>query len=236
MLLALAIPVVIPLSVLVLVAETLSRATELPGFPTDNYAEWMTPAIVMLTAMTGVGYAATSLVIDIQSGFIDRLRLLDTRPEALLASRLIFDVVRVLPAGALTLVVGVLLGTELREGFFGVVALFGLLALWAAAYGGLYFVVGLETRNAQAPLAVSPLCLPLMFVSTQFFPSSLLPGWVPTLSRWNPFTYMIDASRALTIGPFSARPVIQAVAVGTSLLLVTLIASLRAFSRAVDSD
>ena len=64
-----------------LVAKTLYRVTDLPGFPTDNYAEWMTPAI-MLTAMTGVGYAATSLVIDIQSGFLDRLRLLDVRPPA----------------------------------------------------------------------------------------------------------------------------------------------------------
>ncbi len=235
-LMAFGFPIIIPLSVLVLVAETLSRATELPGFPTDSYAEWMTPAIVMLTAMTGVGYAATALVIDIQSGFIDRLRLLDARPEALLASRLLFDVVRVLPAGALTLVVGVVLGTELTGGVGRIVVLFALLTLWAAAYGGLYFVVGLTARNAMAPLALAPLFLPLMFVSTQFFPSDLLPSWVRTLSRWNPFTYMVDASRALTTGPFSARPVVQAVAVGTGLLLVTLVASLRAFSRAVQPE
>jgi ABC-2 type transport system permease protein len=196
----------------------------------------MTPAVVMLTAMTGVGYAATSLVIDIQSGFVDRLRLLDARPGALLASRLLFDMVRVLPAGALTLGLGVLLGTRLAGGMVGIVLLFGLLTLWAAAYGGIYFVAGLATRNAQAPLAVTPLFLPLMFVSTQFFPSALLPAWVRTASRWNPFTYMVDAGRALTTGPFSLGPVVEAVAVASGLLLITLCASWRAFLRAVEPE
>ena len=231
--LAYALPIVIPLAVLVLVAKTLHRVTELPGFPTTNYAEWMAPAIIMLTAMTGVGYAATSLVIDIQSGFLDRLRLLDARPSSLLLSRVLFDVVRVLPAGAVLLVVGVVLGTDLNEGVLGVVLLFPLLALWAAAYGGLYFVVALSTRNAQAPLALAPLFLPLQFLSTQFVPKSLLPGWVQAASAWNPFTYMIDAARALTTGPLSAAPVLKAVGVALLLLAVTQAASLRAFKKAV---
>ena len=127
--LAYALPVIIPFAVLILVAKTLYRVTDLPGFPTTNYAEWMTPAIIMLTAMTGVGYAATSLVIDIQSGFLDRLRLLDVRPTALLLSRVLFDVVRVLPAGTVLLGLGLVLGTDLNEGLLGVALLFALLVL-----------------------------------------------------------------------------------------------------------
>jgi ABC-2 type transport system permease protein len=196
----------------------------------------MTPAIIMLTAMTGVGYAATSLVVDLQSGFLDRLRLLGARPGSLLFSRVLFDVVRVLPAGAALLAIGVVLGTDLNEGVLGVLGLFGLLTLWAAAYGGLYFVVALTTQNAQAPLALAPLFLPLQFVSTQFVPEALLPGWVQTASAWNPFTYMVDAARALTTGPFTAAPVVKAVAVALLMLLVTQIASMRAFLKAVNSD
>jgi ABC-2 type transport system permease protein len=215
--LAYGLPVVIPLSVLILVSETLLRVTDLPGFPTNNYAEWMTPAIIMVSAMTGVGYSATSLIVDIQSGFLDRLRLLDARPSALL-------------------VAGVALGASLNEGVLGALMLFALLALWAAAYGGLYFVVALTTRNAQAPLALAPLFLPLQFLSTQFVPASLLPSWVRTTAEWNPFNYMIAAARALTTGPLTARPVIEAVAVALGVLVVTMVISLRAFSRAVNSN
>lgn len=234
--LAYALPVIIPVAVLVLVAKTLYRVTDLPGFPTGNYAEWMTPAIIMLTAMTGVGYAATSLVIDIQSGFLDRLRLLDVRPSALLWSRVLFDVARVVPAGFVLLAVGLLLGTDVREGPLGILLLFALLILWAVAYGGLYFVVALTTRNPQAPLALAPLFLPLQFLSTQFVPSSLLPGWVRTVSAWNPFTYMVDAARALTTGPLTLGPVAKAVAVAVGMMLVTQTASRRAYLKAVEGD
>jgi ABC-2 type transport system permease protein len=232
-LLAYALPIVIPLALLVLVATTLSRATELPGFPTDNYAAWITPPVVMLTAMTGVGFAATSLVIDIRSGFIDRLRLLDARPKALLLSRLLFDVLRVLFAGAVVLILGVVLGTEVNGGLVGLVMLFGLLMLWAAAYGGLYFVVALTTMLPQAPLALLAIAFPLAFLSTLFLPDSLLPRWAEVASRWNPYSYMVDASRVLITGPFSAAPVARAVAVALGVLLVTLVVSMRAFSRAV---
>ena len=234
--LAYALPIIIPVAVLVLVAKTLYRVTELPGFPTSNYAEWMTPAIIMLTAMTGVGYAATSLVIDIQSGFLDRLRLLDVRPSALLWSRVLFDVARVIPAGLVLLLVGLLLGTDLREGVTGIVLLFWLLVLWAVAYGGLYFVVALTTRNPQAPLALAPLFLPLQFLSTQFVPSSLLPGWVRAVSAWNPFTYMVDAGRALTTGPLTFVPVGKAVAVAVGMMIVTQTASRRAYLKAVEGS
>ncbi len=233
--LAYGLPVVIPLTLLVLVAETLERVTELPGFPTRNYAEWMTPAIIMLTAMTGVGYAATSLVIDIQSGFLDRLRLLDAKPSSLLLSRLMFDVVRVLPAGVALLLVGVALGTDVREGVGGLAVLFGLLVLWAAGYGGLYFVVALFTRNAQAPLALAPLFLPLQFLSTQFVPEPILPQWVQTAAAWNPFTYMIDAARAATTGPLTFAPVGKALFVGLVMLVVTQVSARWAFARAVDA-
>jgi ABC-2 type transport system permease protein len=232
--LAYGLPVVIPLTMFILVAKTLSRVTDLPGFPTTNYAEWMAPAIVMLTAMTGVGYAATSLVIDIQSGFLDRLRVLNARPSSLLLSRLLFDVVRVLPAGLALLVTGLILGTDVNEGLVGIVLLFALLVLWAAAYGGLYFVVALATRNAQAPLALAPLFLPLQFLSTQFVPESILPEWVQTVAAWNPFTYMVDAARAVTTGPLTWTPVGKAVAVAVGLLVVTQIAAGLAFRKAVN--
>mgnify|MGYP001798595000 CR=1 FL=1 len=44
-------------------------------------------------------------------------------------------------------------------------------------------------------------------------PKTLLPGWTRAVAAWNPFTYMVDASRALTTGPLTVAPVAKAVAV-----------------------
>lgn len=230
------LPVIIPLSILLLVSTTLARVTDLPAYPTDVYADWMTPAAIMLTAMTGVGYAATSLVIDLQSGFLDRLRLLDVSPTSLLLSRLLFDIGRVLPAGVALLALGDVLGARVNEGLIGLVGLFALLTVWAAAYGSLYFVVALVTRNPQAPLALAPLFLPLSFLSTQYAPESILPRWVQMASRWNPFAYMVDAARVLISGPIEARPVIRAFVVAFVMLGLTQAGSLMAMKRAVSTE
>ena len=234
-LMAFGLPVAVPIVALLLVATTLLQVTYLPGFPTNNYAEWLTPPAIMCTAMSAAGYAATSLVIDIQSGFLDRLRLLDARPRAVIVSRVLFDVLRVVPSGAAVLIVGVLLGTRVNEGVMGIVALFALLVLWTAAYGGLFFVVALRTRNpagSYRPLARSP---PHAIPVHAVLPRRSSAGLGQGVSSWNPFSYMADASRALLTGPFSAAPVARAVAVGLGVLLVTLLVSWRAFSRAIDA-
>jgi len=142
-------------------------------------------------------------------------------------------VLRVLPAGIIVLAVGAVLGTRVNEGARGILVLLALLALWAAAYGGLYFMVALGTRNAQAPIALAPLFLPLQFLSTQFAPEVLLPGWVKGASAWNPFTYMVDAARSLVTGPYSAELVAKAFAVGLVMLLVTQLSCRYLYSRAV---
>jgi ABC-2 type transport system permease protein len=229
-------PVIIPLSILLLVSTTLSRVTELPGFPTANYADWMTPAVVMLSAMTGIGYAATSLVIDVQSGFVDRLRLLGIRPASILLSRLLFDTGRVLPAGAILLVLGTFLGAKINEGVVGLAVLFALLTLWAAAYGGLYFVVGLFTRRPQAPLAFAPLFLPLSFVSSQYAPSSLLPHWARSVAHWNPFAYMADAARMLISGPIQGPSLVRAFAVALAMLGLTQLGSFWVLEHAITAE
>ena len=233
-LMAFGLPVAVPIVALLLVATTLLQVTYLPGFPTNNYAEWLTPPAIMCTAMSAAGYAATSLVIDIQSGFLDRLRLLDARPRAVIVSRVLFDVLRVVPSGAAVLIVGVLLGTRVNEGVMGIVALFALLVLWTVAYGGLFFVVALRTRNPLAPIALLPIAIPMQFLSTQYAPRSLLPivGW----DRFQLEPLQLHGRRqpGPSFGPFSVEVVARAAAVGTVLLVITLVASLRAFSHAVD--
>jgi len=59
----------------------------------------------------------------------------------------------------------------------------------------------------------------------------VIESWHP--GRGLPFTYMVDASRVLTTGPFTWAPVGEAVAVGVGVLVATQLASHRAFSRAV---
>ena len=42
---------------------------------------------------------------------------------------------------------------------------------------------------------------PLTFVSSAYVPVDSMPGWLQAFAEHQPITYMVDAVRALTLGP-----------------------------------
>jgi ABC-2 type transport system permease protein len=230
-------PVVFPLFLITLVASSYERMAFIPGFPVDPYAAYMAPGMLLFTGMMGSGYSATALILDVQTGFIDRLRLQPVTPMSLLLSRLLFDAVRVVPAVAVVLGVSVLLGARVSNPAVNVPLLVLLCSVWSVAYGGIFYVVALRSASPQAPLAMAPLSVLLLFASTAASPMFLLPSWLQGIARWNPFTYVIEGIRALMTGPIDGS---AGAALGKGVLVLVVLTVLSqlvivpSFSRLVD--
>ena len=196
-------PIAFPLFVVVLMSELYRDITLVPGFPGGSYLSWIAPGTFLMAAMFGAGASANALLQDVQTGYLDRLRLLPVHPSAILAGRLAFDAVRVLGAGAVVLVGSVALGADLRSGVAGLPGMFLLLALWTAAYGGMFYVVALKARSAERLAGLVPLFMPIAFMSTVFVPRDQLPGWIAAVARVNPYSYVVDGVRAFMTGGFT---------------------------------
>ncbi|TDB86232.1 ABC transporter permease [Actinomadura sp. KC216] len=230
-------PVLFPLFVITLVASSYQRMALVPGFPVDPYAAYMAPGMLLFTGMMGAGYSATSLILDSQTGFMDRLRLQPIRPMSLLLSRLAFDAVRVVPAVIVVLLVSLALGARVESGIPGVLGLLVLCSLWSVAYGGLFYVVALRTENPQAPLAMAPLSILLLFASPAAAPPNLLADWLEAIVVWNPFTYVVEGVRALMTGPLegsTTSALWQAVAVLLGLVVITQAVIVPSVTRMLD--
>ncbi len=227
-------PILFPLFAETLVASAYGRVATLPSFPVRPYAAYMAPGMILLAGMMGSGYSATALVLDVQTGFLDRLKLLDVRPSSILLSRLAFDAVRVLPAAVIVLLVSLVLGARVEGGLAAAGVLLLLCCVWSVAYGGLFYVVALTTWNPQAPLAMSPLFILLMFTSPAAIPASLLPNWLAVVARWNPFTYVVEGARSLMTGPISGEALARAGLTLLAGLVLTQAAVIPAFRRAVE--
>ncbi|QFU90580.1 ABC transporter permease [Amycolatopsis sp. YIM 10] len=219
-------PVLFPLFLITLVASSYERMAFIPGFPVRPYAAYMAPGLLLFTGMMGSGYSATALMLDAQTGFLDRLRLQPVRPLSILLSRLLFDAIRVIPAVAVVLVVSVVLGARIDHGWLGVLGLLVFCCVWSVAYGGLFYVVALRTGNPQAPLAMAPLSVLLLFASPAAAPPFLLQDWLETVSAWNPFTYVIEGLRALMTGPLEGSTDTALLRAGLVLLVLTVLTQL----------
>jgi ABC-2 type transport system permease protein len=234
--LAFVFPLAFPLLIIGLFSQVYRRVAELPGFPAGSYVAWMAPAVVLMAAMFGAGHSALGLIRDLQTGFLDRLRLLPVRPAALMLGRLGFDMVRATAAGLGVLAVAVALGAPLRGGPLAVLAIAVLLAGWTLGYAGLYYLVGLRARSPEALTALVPLFLPVSLLSTAYVPTELLPGWVRAAAAANPYSHVVDAVRAAMAGTLHAGRLTTGLVAVAATVALTQLAAARRFTGLVHRD
>lgn len=220
-------PMVPPLFFAVLAAATYADVVRLPGFPVDDYIVWLAPGAMMMPALIGAGFTAASTVLDAQSGFLDRLRTVPVSPGSVLLGRVAFDVLRVLPAAVVVLVTMVGLGAEVDDGVPGALAVLGLTALLALAWNGLYYVATLHSMNPQTPMAMQPIFLPFVFLSTVYMPRDLLPGWVQEISDVNPLTHLTEAARGFMTESTDASELLLGLGVPLAMAAVAFGLALR---------
>ena len=225
------IPTIIPLAIIGIVSQVFGGTAGLPGFPVDNYVDWILPGMVIMTGMFGAGVTAVRLVGDHHSGYLDRLRLLPVGPGAVLAGTALFDAIRTIPPAVAVLLVGLALGASLDAGFTAVLALLAVAVLWSAVWNSLFLVVALRTHSEQAVLALFPLFLPIWWTSSVLVPEPLMPGWIKAISAVNPISLLVEGVRPLALGGSvdgAALLLGLAVAGGLLIFLQILIARLYA--------
>ena len=69
------------------------------------------------------------------------------------------------------------------------------------AFSWVFAFIGLTASSPEAANAYGfTILFPLTFVSSAFVPVASMPGWLQPIAEHNPFTYMVNAVRALFLG------------------------------------
>ncbi|HEX8932705.1 MAG TPA: ABC transporter permease, partial [Pseudonocardiaceae bacterium] len=106
------------------------------------------------------------------------------------------------------------------------VAVLGL-AMSAASYG---LALRLKNEDAFAPVQ-SSIIVPVLLLSGILLPMSLAPLWLYIVSRFNPFVYVVDATRAAFVGDVSGTTVLLGVLAAVGLSIVAVSFGVRTFQR-----
>ena len=220
--------------VAVMFTAVFNSAAATPGFPTSSFVEWIGPATVLLTAFVGAGYGAGALLRDIETGYLDRMRILPVRPSALVTGRALFEAVRIVPPAITVLAVTLVLGVDNRNGALGLATLLGATILIAATWNGIFFLVALRSQDHTAVLGLQPLFMPIVMFSTFFAPTNSAPRWFRTVVNLNPFSHLLDGVRSV----LAADADLPALAVGLAAFVVigtvTFAAAASTFDKLLD--
>jgi ABC-2 type transport system permease protein len=215
-----------PLYFLLLFGPLLKNALRMSS--ADAY-KFFVPGLLVQLAMFGTLFVGFGLIAELRAGVIERMRVTPVCRLSLLLGRSLRDVVTLLVQAAMLILVALPFGLTVR---FGDLALaFALLALIALTLSAASYALALKLRSedALAPL-MNAVSMPILLLSGILLPLS---GWLKNIGDWNPFTYAVDASRALFNGDPGNSSVWQALVIITVLAIAAATWAARSFARSV---
>lgn len=208
---------VIPIFFFAVNVGTLQDFTQ-RGIPGLDYRAFQLPTAIVF-AVTGVS-RANALVTDIQSGYFDRLMMTPIKRLALLLGMMAADFVQIILLSIPVIALGMAVGVRFETGILGMVVFLLMAGFWGLAFTGFPYAIALKTASAGAVGASFILFFPFAFLTTSALPMEALTGWLATVAKVNPMTYLLAGLRSLLYGGWQPAVLAQGI---LSILLVSVI-------------
>ena len=221
---------VAPVLMMFLVFGALFEAVkQLPGFPTDNYFEYLAPAAVLMTTVPGIANAAVGLATDFQSRYLHKLLTMPVSIGAIMSGRLLADGARLFVQAGAVLLLAIGLGAQIESGVAGALLILLLGTLFGiVTFGVLTANLALKTKDPAAVQAIFPMAFLLIFLTSAYQTDEQIPsGVLRTVIDLNPTEYVLRAMRDLTLTGFDWTSIGIAFAVIAGLALVGIPLTIR---------
>ena len=174
-----------------------------------QYIQYLLPGILVQTVVFITVYTGVGLNTDIQKGLYDRFRSLPMWQPSPLLGALAGDVFRYSVAGAIILIIGLIIGFRPGGGWLGVIAAFALVQVFCFSLAWLWIIVGMLMKSPESVMTMSFVFLmPLTFASDIFVQVSTMPRWLQVLVELNPVTRLASACRKLMHGQPAGEDVV----------------------------
>jgi ABC transporter DrrB family efflux protein len=223
-----------PVMFVLLFVYVFGGAIQTPGY--DDYADFLMPGIMAQTMAFGGFVTAIGLSDDLRKGLIDRFRSLPMARSAVLAGRTLADVATNAVSLVVIIVVGLLVGFGFTTSPFEVAAGLGLLLLFGYAFSWIFAFIALYSNSPEGAQSLGFIVIfPITFASSAFAPPDSMPAAVQAFADANPFSTVVDATRALFVGSPAGNDVWGAVLWSVGLILVFAALSVHKYRRAVSS-
>jgi ABC-2 type transport system permease protein len=200
------------------------------GVPADNPYRFFVPGLLIQLGLFGAAFVGFTIISDWRAGVIERFRVTPVSRMALLAGRVLRDVITLTVQAVVLVLAGVAFG--LRAPVGGVLVGLGFVAVVAVTLSAVSYAVGLllKSEDALAPL-LNMVMVPLMLLSGIMLPMTLGPEWLRVAAKCTPFGYIINAMRGAFAGHYFTTIMLEGVCVAVGLAAVCLWLASRAFMK-----
>jgi ABC-2 type transport system permease protein len=165
-----------------------------------EYANYVTPGILLLAVAGAATGTAISVAMDMTEGIIARFRTMAIFRPSVLTGHVLGNLIQTMISFVAVIGVAMLVGFRPTASVLEWVAAAGVLTMTTFAIIWLSVACGLVAKSVEA---ASNLPMPLMllpFLGSGFVPTESMPTAVRVFAEYQPFTPVIDTLRGLLLG------------------------------------
>jgi ABC-2 type transport system permease protein len=214
----LAFSVVQPVIWLFLFGQLFRRVIDIPGFAYHGtYLDYLVPGLIAMNAMSNNMWAGMTMIEEIERGTLNRFLASPASRIAIMNATVAEQAVSTTVQSLIIVGLGLAGGASYQGGAAGVSVMVAASILVGVMFGALSNTVGMLLRSREAIIGVYTFfMLPLMFLSSAFIPTQLMPGWMQAIASRNPLNWVVQIGRSA----LSAHPDWGAIGVRAGGLLV----------------
>jgi ABC-2 type transport system permease protein len=196
-----ALTLIQPIIWLGLYGQLFKRVVELPGFQSNSYISFLTPGVIIMSALFGAGWSGMGVILDLDRGVMDRFLIAPVSRPAIIIGRLMYLAIVTVVQSLILFTMGFVLGARYAGGLAGLLVLLVAAISLSLPFGALSIAMALMVRKQESVIgAVNFILLPLTFMSPVFMASPLMPAWMVSAARFNPLNWAVQAGRDALAG------------------------------------
>ena len=165
-----------------------------------EYIEFMTPGVIILTAIFTSIFGGVNTLWDRRYGFMNKaLTSPISRSSIALGKMLAISMIAALQA---SLIIGIAFAIGVSfPNFIVIVPIMAIVILFSLGFSGISVMVAATAKSQETFWGIiNFLGMPLFMISPALFPLELLPDWLAVAAKLNPVTYTILLIRGLMTG------------------------------------
>lgn len=170
------------------------------GIPQDvSYMDFLAPGIAAMAVIFSSMFAGVSVIWDRQFGFLQEVLVAPVRRISIVIGKTLGGSTTAIIQGLIILGIAKLLGVRMT--LFGVLRALAFMVLIAFSAVGFGLFVASKMEDIHGfQLIMNLIVMPLVFLSSAFFPIEGLPPWLKCAVFLNPLTYGVDGIRGSLLG------------------------------------
>jgi ABC-2 type transport system permease protein len=187
------------------------RAVNLPQFPpVQSFLAFMLAGAMVQAVLLAGNSGAIALAIDIEMGFTDRLFAAPISRFAIVLGRLAGTAMLGAIVALWFIAIGLIFGATIHTGVLGALWIVLMVSASAIAFGSLAAALALRTGSASVVQGIFPLLFVVLFLSSAFFPASLMLEPAASIAQYNPLSFIVDGIRQPVISGFTGHDMLKA--------------------------